>query len=434
MKKIAIALLLACLGGLVQAQGNDPLQAARTAMAAGKPAQAVAVLQPLESERAGDPAFDFLLGLARLDAGDPERAIFAFERVLAVQPNHAQARAEIGRAYLQLGERDAGVRELESVRKMDMPDEARRTIENYLNAFGAGPTRFGGYLEASFGHDSNVNSGVAASRMAIPALGNLIFNLAPDGRERSAAFLNLGGGVNVAHPLAPGWFLLAGGSLSQRLNDGHSQFNTRNIDGNLGVRYAFGSNAISVGFQAQTFDVDNDRNRNALGLVAQWQRQLDVQTQISAFGQFVQLRYPGQKLRDADRSIIGFAYARVLAGAWSPSLYASVYGGQESERRSGVSHLGHRPLGIRLGGQIRPTASTNWFANVSYEHRRYGGDDPLFLARRNDRQWDLRLGLNYQPYRAWVVSPQISYTRNDSNVAINDYSRTMLSVSVRRDF
>ncbi len=434
MKKLGLAILLLCLGCNAYAQANDPLRAAKAALAGGQPAKAVEILLPLEAERAGNPAYDYLLGLARLDSGDPERAVFALERVLAVEPGHAQARAEIGRAYLQLGERDAGIKELESARKMDVPEEARRTIGNYLNAFGAGPTRLSGYLEASLGYDSNVNSGVSGSRMAIPALGNLEFELSQNGRKLADSFGTLSGGINVAHPLAQGWFLLGSGAFSQRLNSEHARFDTRNFDGNIGLRYAAGANAFTFGLQAQAFDVKEQRNRDALGLVAQWQHQLDAQTQISAFGQFVQLRYPDQGFRDADRSIVGLAYAKVLQGGWTPSFYASVYGGGEKEQKSGVPHFGHTPWGIRFGGQLKPSSTMTWFAHASYEHRRYGGSDPLFLVRRNDNQWDLRLGLNYEPYRYWTISPQISQTRNDSNVAINDYSRTVFSISVRRDF
>src|ERR1051325_6517870 len=69
--------------------------------------QAYELLLPQEGARAGDPEFDYLLGIAALDAGAPERAVFALERVLAVQPNNHVARAEIARAYLALGEREA---------------------------------------------------------------------------------------------------------------------------------------------------------------------------------------------------------------------------------------------------------------------------------------------------------------------------------------
>ncbi|HEY4637474.1 MAG TPA: hypothetical protein VIH23_04345, partial [Burkholderiales bacterium] len=48
------------------------------------------LLLPLEPQRAGDPEYDYLLGIAALDAGEPERAVFALERVLALQPDNLQ--------------------------------------------------------------------------------------------------------------------------------------------------------------------------------------------------------------------------------------------------------------------------------------------------------------------------------------------------------
>lgn len=433
MRKLRLAVLLSILCSGAWAQTDDTLKAARDAIASGQAAKAVEMLNPLEGERAGDPAYDYLLGLARLDSGDAERAVFAFERVLAVQPNNAQARAEIGRAYLLLGERDAGVRELETVRKADIPDAARKTIEGYLSAFGAGPTRFSGYLEASAGYDSNVNSAVAATHLVIPLTG-LDSDLSRDGQRHAAPFLGLAGGINFAHPLGERWSVLGGASFSQRFNQQYDQFDTRTLEGNVGLRYSLAADAFTIGVQGQSFDVHDSRNRDALGVVGQWQHQLDPRTQISVFGQYVQLRYPSQGLRDADRSIGGVAMARVLDGAWAPSVFASIYAGEERELKNNVPYLGHTPVGVRFGGQLKPSSTVTWFANASYENRRYGGQDPLFLVKREDKQWDLRVGLNYEPLRYWVVSPQVSYTRNESSVALNDYSRSIVSVTLRREF
>ncbi|HUG75910.1 MAG TPA: tetratricopeptide repeat protein, partial [Burkholderiales bacterium] len=91
--------------------------------------QAYQLLLPQESARAGDPEFDYLLGIAALDAGEPERAVFALERVLAVQPANHVARAEIARAYLALGERDTARREFETVRAQSIPADAKATID-----------------------------------------------------------------------------------------------------------------------------------------------------------------------------------------------------------------------------------------------------------------------------------------------------------------
>src|SRR5688572_9754518 len=75
------------------------LDRARGLIQANQGRAAFDLLAPLEQQRAGDVEYDYLLGLAAIDAAQYTRAVFALERVLAVRPNHPQARAEIARAY-----------------------------------------------------------------------------------------------------------------------------------------------------------------------------------------------------------------------------------------------------------------------------------------------------------------------------------------------
>ena len=73
---------------------------------AGKAEEAYRLLLPLADRRAGDPDFDYALGLAAADSGHHGEAILAFQRVLAKNPNSAEARAEIARVYALSGDVD----------------------------------------------------------------------------------------------------------------------------------------------------------------------------------------------------------------------------------------------------------------------------------------------------------------------------------------
>ena len=166
---------------------------ARLLLQQKNPRAAYRLLEPLESQRAGDPEYDYLLGIAALDSGERERAVFALERVLAVNPKHAQARAEIARAYFEMGEKENAKREFENVRASNPPEAVKQTIDRYLSALEAGPTRFSGFVELGFGHDSNVNSATSANQIAIPALGGIVAALAPSGVKQSDNFATAGG-------------------------------------------------------------------------------------------------------------------------------------------------------------------------------------------------------------------------------------------------
>src|SRR3989338_4003069 len=65
---------------------EEVLRDAEALVKAGKPAAAYALLAPLEAARSGEARFDYLLGVAALDSGKPDKAVLAFKRVLATNP------------------------------------------------------------------------------------------------------------------------------------------------------------------------------------------------------------------------------------------------------------------------------------------------------------------------------------------------------------
>lgn len=393
------------------------------------------MLLPLEPQRAGDPQYDYLLGIASLDAGDPERAVFALERVLAQQPGNALARAEIARAYYALGQTEAARQEFETVRKAGIPEDAKATVDRFLSAIAAGEsTRIDGYAEVSAGYDSNVSSAVATSQIAIPAFGGAAFTLDPSLRERGDQFVNFAGGVNISRRLNQAWSLVGGGAANLRVNADATQFNTNTLDATLGVRYRRGLEAFTLGAQGQYFGVDGGRYRNAVGAIGQWQHIFDERTQATLFGQFVQLRYESQPVRDADRSIVGLAFAHAFEGGLAPAIFASVYGGEEKAMDPNFAYLGHKPVGARFGGQLRLGGGWAAYGSASYERRKYEGTEPLFLMVREDKQTDAIAGVSYLWRPRTIVFGQVSYTDNSSTIPLNDFDRTISSVGLRFNF
>jgi len=430
--------ILLLLSGTAFAVEDDVVRRADTLLNGGKAAEAYTLLVPYQSDRAGDPDFDYRLGMAALDSGHPNEAIFALERVLAVKPDHLQARAEIARAYLAVGETATSRQEFETVKKQAPPKEVNATIQKFLDAIEkatAGErTTLGGYLEAAVGTDSNANSATGNSQIAIPAFGGSLATLSDSGVKQKDNFASIAGGFNVRHPFSPKWAMFGGLNFNQRNNSSHGIFDTRGLDGNLGVSLTRGGDSYSAALQAGSFEVDNNRYRDATGLTAQWIRTLGNSGQFTAYLQYSQLRYPDQKTRDADRSVLGAAYAMLLGGSYAPVVYIGAYAGQEAEKASNVPYLGHKPYGLRTGGEMSISPKMRLFGSANLESRKYGGEDPFFLVSRNDTQADLKAGVSYVPARNWALTPQLNYIRNKSNIVINDYDRTMFSVSLRRDF
>ncbi|MBI4989617.1 MAG: DUF560 domain-containing protein [Rhodocyclales bacterium] len=436
--RIRTALFAAALLAAGAAQADAVTDNARALLDRGDAKAAFALLEPLEPQRAGDPDYDFLLGLAALEVGKNTNAVFALERVLAVDPNHVRARAEIARAYLALGETKTAKQEFESVRKQGVPPEVAATIDRLLTAVerieDQGRTTVRGYIEGTFGHDTNVNSATSSQSITVPAFGGPILTLPSSGVRQSDTFTTAAAGIALRHPLSREWALTASLTGNKRVNNNHHDiFDTGATDAHIGVVRTYGKDVFSAALQYNQFWVDNDRYREAKGFTAQWQHNYDARNQSSLFVQYSDLNYNSEEVRNADRFVIGANFAHALAG-FKTVFYGGAYLADEAARKDGFQHLGHAAFGVRVGAQHEFHRDAKVFVNLGYENRHYHGEHPLLLRTRDDDQWNLGVGVAWTPAKSWLVTPQFQYTDNRSNLAINHFRREVVSVTVRKEF
>lgn len=433
---VSAAWFFAALGGAVHAEADALVRESLALVERGKAQQAFDQLAAAETERAGDPEFDTVLGIAANDTGQFTRAVFALERVLTVQPGNSRARAELGRALFALGDNQAARQVLQETKRDAIPAEVARKIDEFLQAIDrneeAARSSVKAYVETAAGIDSNINSGPANANVAVPSLGGLVLTLGPAGVKLKDDFYSLGAGVSGRFVIDPRLSLIASASGSYRFNQDHNDFDTRQFDLSGGVSYRVGKDEFTAAAQIGTYAADNNTVRDQRGVVGEWTHRPDGASQWTTYLQLSTLRYPDQNLRDANRHVLGTSYARAFRGGMV--VFGGVYAGTEDERASNVPHLGHRLAGLRVGLQQSINADVDLFANAGYETRHYGGADPLFLVNRRDRQTNLNLGLTWIPVVTWRVTPQLSLLRTNSNIAISDFSKQVLSVTVRKDF
>ncbi len=423
---------------VLQVAGAGELDEALSLLQAGQAEQAYTLLAPLVADRSGDPEFDYLFGLAALDSGRTSEAVFALERVLAVDPSHARARAEIGRAYFLLGEVDTARQEFQAVNKQGVPPAVAEAMQRYLNAINqrvsGNRKQMRAYIEAALGYDTNVNAGTSDRNIAVPFFGGAILTLNDAGVEQDDGFGAIGAGAAGAWPLSERVDLVGGLNLSSRQMFSESDFTTGALDSYGGLSYTRGNDVFTAALQGEMYFVDNDTFRNAAGVVGGWNRDFNERARASAFVQMVRLDYPGQDIRDANRYVGGVGASYAFDYPRSPVGYLSLYGGTEDERASGVPHLGHDLYGFRAGGEMALFEKTQGFVGLNLEFREYGGPEPFFLETRDDTRLEFRAGASYRPAAEWSVTPQVSYVTNDSDVALYDYDRIIAAVIVRKEF
>ena len=178
------------------------------AVAAAPPTPEAEKFEQMQAEldsRIGDPQFDFAYASAALDAGKPSDAIIALQRVLALQPDNAPARAELARAYAMTGDLDTAKQQFETVvGDPTIPDPVRQRFNNlikaYDNATRGGGDSVNGYVDLQLGHDSNINSATALNSITIPLFGWLgPGQLGPQSRAISDTTIDFTAGISGSH-------------------------------------------------------------------------------------------------------------------------------------------------------------------------------------------------------------------------------------------
>lgn len=388
-------------------------------------------------ERAGEADFDYLLGIAALDSGRPAVAVLAFERVLAVQPGHVNARAELARAHLALGEQEAARREFEAVLKMDLPHDVRDKVRRFIAQLDAGSARravagrdMKGFIEATVGYDSNINSGTEDEVVNIPLFGNQPFRLARIAVEGESPFQEIRGGFQATDTDGAVTFYAALNGAFRYHND-FSGYWPNSLDGTLGFQWDHGRNVYNLGLTTYRYSV-NEYNLDAFyGLLGQWQHTLDPYNQIDTYVTIQDQNHPEAPNLDTTLYLAGTTWKHRLQDT-GLRLALTGYLGSEEEAGNDPT-VGRDFYGLRLGLDYRVNGKASIHGKVGVQKSNYGGTDVFFLEGRDDTRWDASISGRYYLDKFWSVRPKLSFTDNDSDIVTHDFDRTQVMLSVRRD-
>lgn len=403
----------------------------------GRAREAYDRLEPLEAQRAGDPDFDTVFGIAANLVGEHARAILALERVMVVQPGNTRARAELGRAMFAAGDPKSARKLLDEAKGQGVPADVASTIDQFLRAIERADAErqstVRGHVEVNGGADTNASTGPGSANVAVPLFGGVVnFTLNPANVKQHSNFLGGAAGVNLRHVIDSRLSLIGGVSGSQRWYARSSAFNNTQLALNGGLSYRSGKDDYSAVFVHDSYLLRGTTVRIQNGLIAEWTNRRDQSSQMGAYAQVSRLSYPGARFRDATRLVLGGSYAQMLRS--DLVAYGGLYLGQENALTNGRDDQGHRLQGLRLGGQLTLNEAWSLFAGATFEHRKYDAPHVTFLTVRSDNQWSLNLGGSWTGIRNWRITPQLSYTDLKSNIPINAYDRTQISVTARYEF
>jgi len=221
--------------------------------------QAYALGQQNLFDLEGEAEFDFLFGLAALETGKPDEAVFAFERIAYVYPDQQRVKLELARAYFMSNNLTASEQLFNEVLATNPGPNVSANIEAFLDLIEqrqqAVSSSFTWYVNSNIGSDSNINSATELGVIDTP-IGDV--ELGPNGQSIDDDFMDIGTGFTYNYPFDKNHEAFARMNYNQ-----HNNFSTRAFDldllaGEAGYVVTQENVRMSLSGRMQRVDLDGD--------------------------------------------------------------------------------------------------------------------------------------------------------------------------------
>ncbi len=391
----------------------------------------------------GNTEFDLLYGMAAIEAGYPNEAVFALERVANTAPNRTtrqRARLELARAHFMTNNLAASENLFRQVLDSDPPQNVQDNVNVFLDLIAQRrqeqrtTTTFD--VAALGGYDDNINSSTDSTLIDTPLIGQVELN--PEGRQTSDEFTDFQAEVNHRRPLTRDLVVEANANLSSRDNRSTDQFDLDTLRGSLTLRQTAGNHRFGYGLRTQKVWLAGDAFQQSAGLNLSWQRAGSDGWYQSLNGSATAVRYdntsasPRNDLRDVNRTMVSGGLIHV--GSELTNSFNAFYAREEALRSAG-EHNGRRFYGLahnltwQLGGGHAP------YTRLSAQDVRHDARHPVFFnSTRDETVLNGALGWDWQYSDQLSVSGEAMYMRSDSNIELFDYSRLRLQAELRYQF
>lgn len=438
---LVLAVLLgagACLAAEQRVLDELLARAARLS-AQNRHAEAYALLAAEEDTHIGEIAFDYALGRAALHASRPDRATLAFARVLALDPGHAGARIDTGRAFLALGNREQAEATFDALLGLDPPPAIRAQLLAYLAQARGGEDRRAaaarGYLSVVLGTSSNVNQAPGQGQIFVPGL-VAVLQLADQNVGKSDSFTSLGGGIDVAVPVRGRFSLIGSGEFLARENVHESAFDLGGVAGSAGLAWLGERQLVRAQVQAVRTTLGDRTSRDVRAIsvdVSETGPAPGMSGSLLAFMHAGKIRHPPQDLKIFDADFLTAGAGGLYRIGEKSTLSVVLMASADNER-------GENPAGDRRGYGLRMAwervLAPRWRMTgvLTGQNSHYDGFDPAFLAFREDRRIDMEASLKYELSPGLETSLGVWRSVQDSNIPIYQYRRTDWTLGLRRLF
>jgi len=379
----------------------------------------------------GETRYDFLLGLSAQKAGLYHEAVFAFERVLLVQPDNDRARTELAFTYFLTGEDETSKKLFLQVLSRNPPITVQDNINKLITAIekriSARQHMLTGHVELKQGWDSNVNS--ATSNTEVTILG-ITFTIGEAGQATEDTFTGLETALNYTYKQNKNTAWFANYMFIGRENN-TEDFDTQVNSIQLGpiINTSFGRLRFPLQLQSVRLNTRTYQQANSFSTEL---TRFHQTFSSSYFLQHSQIRYPESPAQDVDSNLLGIGLSTASKGALNYHL--TLFHSEDSALEDSYDFNAKTTTGLQAG--------INWSLSrwhilqpkILYQTMEYDAIHPFFTDLREDDYTSISLKWLWRLESTWTLTTSLEDISNDSTVGLYQYARQQVYLGIKHNF
>ncbi len=389
-------------------------------------------------------------GLYQREKGNIYSSIEAFNTILSAQPNLHRVRLELAVAYYRAMNFAEAKRHAQQVlNNPKTPQSVKLSINAFLaqlkkdeEAFYSKKTTLEYTVGLGILHDTNVNAGPDTSTVPV---GIFTLFLTPESVQKSDSAVYMSAGLSHRYQ-SPKTFK-AGDKIGRfswmtKANLYRKEYFHEN-DYNLDIISFSTGPAISV-LQSWRANVNFGIDQILIGDKRKGQY-YSVTPSISKQFKKSELTWDAALIRrefkqdlDNDRDSLytstGLYYGRLFKNG----KFAVQVGARIFNESADISRFSNDGTEVLAGANWVAWNNGSLYARFRQKDSKYDGVEPLFAKKRDETEQRYDAGVNHTFKKGtledWKITASYTYTENDSNLAIYDYDREVISLGMTRTF
>jgi len=391
--------------------------------------EAYDLLMPMEASKAGDPAFDYMLGVSAMESGDLSNAVFALQRAIAMKPDFVGAKMDLARTYYKLDELREARQEFNSILSHKPSRKLTEIVNLYLYNIKRKQSKPNQKnaprisLSMGAGIDSNANSAPEIERF-------LGLELPENNREKPSSYVGTGAKISHAIKLSATEMLSMNAGTNQRSNNHASFVNNSSFSAGSGyTKKTKEGQFLFNGLIYQAYLAGRYSGRNLAGvgmftLPEKKGQSLGFMTNVSMFR-----ANAAGSARDANQYVFGVNINSKLKKSLFPSSVYSFSAGKsipvESTSTAGKQFGNFR---ILLTKNVKLRYPTMNKASIAFVSTRY--DTNIAGTDRRDRSISFDLSSDVVLSRKFKLSFAAKRQLNHSSVDIYKYTKNDVKATI----